>query len=88
MKIYLEGKEINQQEFLDKMNEKLQKHYKMDYTKMESTINIDNVLKEFENFSMEDKQFYGQQCQDETITMEFRELHREIVNKIRELYTC
>ena len=29
-----------------------------------------------------DKKFYGQQCQDETITMEFRELHDEIVNKI------
>ena len=30
----------------------------------------------------EDKKFYGQQCQDETITMEFRKLHQEIVNRI------
>ena len=82
MKIYLDGKEINQQEFLDKMNEKLQKHYKMDYTKMESTINIDNVLKEFENSNIEDKQFYGQQCQDKNITMAFRKLHNEIVDRI------
>lgn len=32
--------------------------------------------------TQEDKKFYGQQCQDETITTEFRELHHEIVNKI------
>jgi len=32
--------------------------------------------------TQEDKKFYGQQCQDEKITMEFRELHKEIVNRI------
>lgn len=32
--------------------------------------------------TQEDKKFYGQQCQDETITMEFRKLHHEIVNRI------
>ena len=52
MKIYLDGKEITQQEFLDNMNTILQKHYQMDYSKMESAINIDDVLKEFENFTI------------------------------------
>lgn len=52
MKIYLDGKEITQQEFLDNMNTILQKHYQMDYSKMESTINMDDVLKEFEKFSI------------------------------------
>lgn len=28
------------------------------------------------------KKFYGQQCQDETITTKFRELHNEIVDRI------
>lgn len=55
MKIYLDGKEITQQEFLDNMNAILQKHYQMDYSKMESTINIDNVLKEFEKFTIVEK---------------------------------
>lgn len=30
----------------------------------------------------ESKKYYGQQCQDEKITEDFRNLHREIVNKI------
>jgi hypothetical protein len=30
----------------------------------------------------ENKKFFGQQCQDENITMAFRELHKELVNKI------
>ena len=55
MKIYLDGKEITQQEFLDNMNTILQKHYQMDYSKMESIINMDNVLKEFEKFTIVEK---------------------------------
>jgi len=55
MKIYLEGREISQQVFLDKMAEILQKHYKMDYSKMMSTINLDNVLKDFDNFNIVEK---------------------------------
>ena len=31
---------------------------------------------------MNPRKFYGQQCQDEKITMEFRELHKEIVDRI------
>lgn len=50
MSIYNNGKEISAQEFFDKMQEVLNKHYKMDYSKMESSINIDDILKEFENF--------------------------------------
>ena len=31
---------------------------------------------------MENKKFYGQRCQDEELTMKFRALHYEIVNRI------
>ena len=31
---------------------------------------------------MENKKFYRQQCQDENLTMKFRALHHEIVNRI------
>lgn len=31
---------------------------------------------------MEDKKYYGQQCQDEELTKKFRAFHEELVNKV------
>lgn len=33
---------------------------------------------------MKEKKYYGQQCQDDQLTKEFRELHTELVDKIIE----
>ena len=29
-----------------------------------------------------EKKFYGQQCQDEELTMKFRDLHKSLVNQV------
>ena len=51
-KIYIGGKEVNQEEFLEHMVNTLRECYKMDYSIMESYFNLDKFLKEFENFKI------------------------------------
>ena len=51
-KIYIGGKEVNQEEFLDHMVNTLRECYKMDYLTMESYFNLTKFLKEIENFEI------------------------------------
>ena len=52
MKIYVGDKEVNQEDFLEHMVNTLKKCYDMDYSKMESHVDMDKVLKEFENITI------------------------------------
>ena len=48
MKIYVDGKEVNQEEFLEHMVNMLKECYEMDYSTMESYFKLDKWLENFE----------------------------------------
>jgi len=50
--IYIGGKKVNQEDFLDHMVNTLRECYKMDYLTMESYFNLDKFLKEIEDFEI------------------------------------
>ena len=55
IKINVNGMEVEQQDFLDYLNQKLMENYKMDYSKMESQIDINKLLEEFDDFEIKYK---------------------------------